>query len=395
MTNATPSEDSKSNQTDTTQTSVTASSVTDAVGRSVDGHRVLLVDDQPMIGEAVRRLLADQADITFAFCKDAAKALSTAEEFQPTVILQDLVMPDIDGLDLVSQFRSHPSTEKIPVIMLSANEEAATKAQLLEAGANDYLIKLPHQIELIARIRVHSEAYKRLLERDAAFGALERSLADLTREREKSERLLRNILPDTIAERLKNNVSTIAETYSSVSVLFADLCGFTTFSERVDASQLVDLLDDIFSAFDHLANAYGVEKIKTIGDAYMAVAGLPEARDDHAEAVAGMALGMLEAFRGVMRNRGLSMEVRIGIHSGPVVAGVIGKHKFSYDLWGDTVNTASRMESHGEPSRVHVSQGTYTLLQDRYRFTDRGEMNVKGKGMQQTYFLLGRHENAS
>ena len=222
-----------------------------------------------------------------------------------------------------------------------------------------------------------------------------RQLADLTREREKSERLLRNILPDTIAERLKNNVSTIAETYSSVSVLFADLCGFTTFSERVDASQLVDLLDDIFSAFDHLANAYGVEKIKTIGDAYMAVAGLPEARDDHAEAVAGMALGMLEAFRGVMRNRGLSMEVRIGIHSGPVVAGVIGKHKFSYDLWGDTVNTASRMESHGEPSRVHVSQGTYTLLQDRYRFTDRGEMNVKGKGMQQTYFLLGRHENAS
>ena len=395
MTNATPSEDSKSNQTDTTQTSVPASSVTDAVGRSVDGHRVLLVDDQPMIGEAVRRLLADQADITFAFCKDAAKALSTAEEFQPTVILQDLVMPDIDGLDLVSQFRSHPGTEKIPVIMLSANEEAATKAQLLEAGANDYLIKLPHQIELIARIRVHSEAYKRLLERDAAFGALERSLADLTREREKSERLLRNILPDTIAERLKNNVSTIAETYSSVSVLFADLCGFTTFSERVDASQLVDLLDDIFSAFDHLANAYGVEKIKTIGDAYMAVAGLPEARDDHAEAVAGMALGMLEAFRGVMRNRGLSMEVRIGIHSGPVVAGVIGKHKFSYDLWGDTVNTASRMESHGEPSRVHVSQGTYKLLQDRYRFTDRGEMNVKGKGMQQTYFLLGRHENAS
>ena len=395
MNDATSSEDSKSNQAGTTQTSVTASSVTDAVGRSVDGHRVLLVDDQPMIGEAVRRLLADQADITFAFCKDAAKALSTAEEFQPTVILQDLVMPDIDGLDLVSQFRSHPSTEKIPVIMLSANEEAATKAQLLEAGANDYLIKLPHQIELIARIRVHSEAYKRLLERDAAFGALERSLADLTREREKSERLLRNILPDTIAERLKNNVSTIAETYSSVSVLFADLCGFTTFSERVDASQLVDLLDDIFSAFDHLANAYGVEKIKTIGDAYMAVAGLPEARDDHAEAVAGMALGMLEAFRGVMRNRGLSMEVRIGIHSGPVVAGVIGKHKFSYDLWGDTVNTASRMESHGEPSRVHVSQGTYTLLQDRYRFTDRGKMNVKGKGMQQTYFLLGRHENAS
>lgn len=388
------SSDINSQQPNDTRTSVAAPAVKEAVGRSVDGHRVLLVDDQPMIGEAVRRLLVDQADMTFAFCKDASKAVTTAEEFQPTVILQDLVMPDIDGLDLVGKFRSHAGTEKIPIIMLSATEEAATKAQLLEAGANDYLIKLPHQIELIARIRVHSEAYKRLLERDAAFGALERSLTDLTREREKSERLLRNILPDTIAERLKNNVSTIAESFSSVSVLFADLCGFTTFSERVDASQLVDLLDDIFSAFDHLANAYGVEKIKTIGDAYMAVAGLPEARDDHAEAVAGMGLGMLEAFRGVMRNRGLSMEVRIGIHSGPVVAGVIGKHKFSYDLWGDTVNTASRMESHGEPSRVHVSQATYALLKDRYRFTDRGEMMVKGKGMQQTYFLLGRNEDS-
>ena len=364
-----------------------------AVGPAIDGHRVLLIDDQPMIGEAVRRLLADQADISYCFCREADKAFETAEQFRPTVILQDLVMPGIDGLDLVRQFRRRDATAQIPVIVLSATEEAATKAELLEAGANDYLVKLPHQIELFARIRVHSEAYKRLLERDAAFTALERSLADLTREREKSERLLRNILPDTVAERLKNNLGTIAESYPSVSVLFADLCGFTTFSQHVDASQLVDLLDDIFSAFDHLANAYGVEKIKTIGDAYMAVAGLPEPRDDHAEAVAGMALGMLEAFRGVMRNRGLSMEVRIGIHSGPVVAGVIGKHKFSYDLWGDTVNTASRMESHGEPSRVHVSEATQLMLKDRFRFADRGEMAVKGKGLQRTFFLLGRTDS--
>ena len=153
-------------------------SVQEAVGRSVDGHRVLLVDDQPMIGEAVRRLLVNQADMTFAFCKDASKAVTTAEEFQPTVILLDLVMPDIDGLDLVGKFRSHAGTEKIPVIMLSATEEAATKAQLLEAGANDYLIKLPHQIDLLLE-SVPPEAYKRLLERDAAFGT-ERSLADPT-----------------------------------------------------------------------------------------------------------------------------------------------------------------------------------------------------------------------
>ena len=391
MTDASSS-DSSSQQPNDAQTSVAAPAVKEVVGRSVDGHRVLLVDDQPMIGEAVRRLLADQADMTFAFCKDASKAVATAEEFQPTVILQDLVMPDIDGLDLVGKFRSHSGTEKIPVIMLSATEEAATKAQLLEAGANDYLIKLPHHIELIARIRVHSEAYKRLLERDAAFGALERSLADLTREREKSERLLRNILPDTIAERLKNNVSTIAESFSSVSVLFADLCGFTTFSERVDASQLVDLLDDIFSAFDHLANAYGVEKIKTIGDAYMVASGVPIERSDHAHALAAFALDMQSELKAIATDLNRDLDIRIGIHSGPVTAGVIGTQKFAYDLWGDTVNTASRMESNGKVGSIQISEETKNLLEGAFTIEERGKVAMKGKGELMTYFLQGSVE---
>ena len=267
--------------------------------------------------------------------------------------------------------------------MLSARDEPVVKAELLGAGANDYLVKLPDQIELIARIRVHSEAYLRLLERNAAFAALER-------EREKSEQLLRNILPETIASRLKDGPGTIAESFPAVTVLFADLCGFTDFSQRVDARHLVALLDEIFSAFDRLALGLGVEKIKTIGDAYMAVAGLPEPRDDHADAIAEMAIGMLDAFRDLMQVRGVALQVRIGVHSGPVVAGVIGRHKFTYDLWGDTVNLASRMESHGEPSRIHVSAATRGLLGDRYRFADRGEVTVKGKGAVRTFFLLGR-----
>ncbi|MCX7402104.1 MAG: response regulator [Planctomycetia bacterium] len=354
------------------------------------GHRVLLVDDQKLLGEVVRRMLADQPDILFEFCSDADQALKTAAAFQPSVILQDLVMPGIDGLDMVRRFRSVAASASVPVIVLSAREEAVVKAQLFEAGANDYLVKLPDKIELIARIRVHSEAYRRLLERNAAFEALEQSLADLKREREKSERLLLNILPEQIAARLKNSESTIAESFSSVTVLFADLCGFTEFSQHVDAQQLVALLDEIFSAFDRLAHVHGVEKIKTIGDAYMAVAGLPVHRPDHAQAVATMAIGMQEAFRGVMRSRGLSLEVRIGIHSGPVVAGVIGRHKFTYDLWGDTVNIASRMESHGEPSRIHISDSTRTLLEGEFQFADRGEVNIKGKGLMCTAFLLGR-----
>lgn len=353
-------------------------------------HRVLLIDDQAMIGEAVRRLLADQADVAYEFCRDWTQAVEVATAFQPTVILQDLIMPGIDGLEMVGHFRRNPATADVPIIVLSAREEPVVKARLLDAGASDYLVKLPDQVELIARIRVHSDGYRRLLERNAAFAQLEQSLAELGREREKSERLLRTILPATIAERLKNGEATIAESFADVTVLFADLCGFTEFSERVDPQHVVALLDEIFSSFDHLANAHGVEKIKTIGDAYMAVSGLPVPRPDHAEAMAVMAIGMQEAFRGVMRQRGVALELRIGIHSGPVAAGVIGRQKFTYDLWGDTVNVASRMESHGEPSRIHVSPATRALLGDTFRFADRGAVNVKGRGVLHTFFLLGR-----
>ena len=353
-------------------------------------HRVLLIDDQAMIGEAVRRLLADQTDVAYDFCRDWTQAVDVATAFQPTVILQDLIMPGIDGLEMVGHFRRNPTTADVPIIVLSAREEPMVKARLLDAGASDYLVKLPDQVELIARIRVHSDGYRRLLERNAAFAQLEQSLAELGREREKSERLLHNILPATIAERLKNGEATIAESFSDVTVLFADLSGFTEFSEHVDPQQVVGLLDEIFSTFDHLAHAHGVEKIKTIGDAYMAVSGLPVPRSDHAEAMAVMAIGMQDAFRSVMRNRGLALELRIGMHSGPVAAGVIGRQKFTYDLWGDTVNLASRMESHGEPSRIHVSPTTRALLGDAFRFADRGEVSVKGRGTLHTFFLLGR-----
>ena len=166
-------------------------------------HRVLLVDDQAMIGAAVQRLVTGADDIDFEFRRTAEAALAAAEEFRPTVILQDLVMPDVEGLDMVGRFRELPATAHVPVIVLSAQEEPTIKAQLLGAGASDYLVKLPDEVELVARIRVHSEGYHRLVERNAAFAALEKSLAELREEREKSERLLLNILPAKIAARLK------------------------------------------------------------------------------------------------------------------------------------------------------------------------------------------------
>jgi class 3 adenylate cyclase len=210
----------------------------------------------------------------------------------------------------------------------------------------------------------------------------------------RSDRLLLNILPRPIAERLKRDASAIAEAYAEVTVLFADIVDFTRLSAGITPRQLVDLLNDVFSEFDRLAEQHGLEKIKTIGDAYMVVGGLPALRPDHAEAVAEMALEMQRALEGCAMRAGTPLALRIGIHSGPVVAGVIGKKKFIYDLWGDTVNTASRMESHGLPDAIQVSEATYERLRDRYLFRERGVIPIKSKGEMTTYLMLGRKDAA-
>lgn len=210
----------------------------------------------------------------------------------------------------------------------------------------------------------------------------------LGQERERSERLLLNILPASIAERLKSSEASIADHSDAVTVLFADIVGFTPLSARKTPQALVQMLDRIFTEFDTLAEAHGLEKIKTIGDAYMAAAGLPERRADHAPAAARMAQGMLEAVARIAVETGEALAVRIGLHSGPVVAGVIGTKKFSYDMWGDTVNTASRMESHGVPGAVHCSAATAALLQHGFALTARGAVEVEGKGAMHTFLLM-------
>jgi len=216
-------------------------------------------------------------------------------------------------------------------------------------------------------------------------------------EQAKSEKLLLNIFPQPIAHQLKQNDLTdrqvgvvIAEQFPSVTILFADLVGFTPLSSNLQAHELVELLNRIFSQFDHLCEKYGVEKIKTIGDAYMVAGGLPLLRDDHAEAIANMALEMQDLIRQFETPFEQPFQIRIGINTGPVVAGVIGRRKFIYDLWGDAVNVASRMESQGEPGKIQVTHQTYELLRNTYHFHERGKIEVKGKGEMFTYWLLGQ-----
>jgi len=225
---------------------------------------------------------------------------------------------------------------------------------------------------------------------------IDEQVEELAAEKARAEELLLNVLPASIAERLKRGQRPIADGFPRVSVLFADIVGFTKMSERVTPEQLVERLNRMFSSFDDLADKLKLEKIKTIGDAYMVAGGLHSHEYDHAQTIAEMALGMQRRASEFASEFGEALSIRVGIHTGPVVAGVIGKRKFIYDVWGDTVNTASRMESHGEPGMIHVTEDTCRLLKDSYELEARGEIQIKGKGPMRTWFLRGRlHEAGS
>jgi PAS domain S-box-containing protein len=214
--------------------------------------------------------------------------------------------------------------------------------------------------------------------------------AELRQQQVISERLLLNVLPQPIAERLKRNNTTIADHFPSATVLFADLVDFTELAAQTSPVELVDLLNSIFSAFDQLAEDHHLEKIKTIGDAYMLVGGVPTLMVSHLEAIADVAIALMQTIKTFRTPCQKPLNLRIGIHTGPVVAGVIGTSKFIYDLWGDTVNVASRMESLGKPGRIQVTAEVYNRLKHRYQFEERGDVEVKGKGKMMTYWLLDR-----
>jgi class 3 adenylate cyclase len=230
------------------------------------------------------------------------------------------------------------------------------------------------------QIQIHSERLEELVTQRTK---------ELSDEKQTSERLLLNVLPHAIANRLKGGEHLIVDRFDAVTVLFADIVGFTTLSAVTTPEKLVTMLNDLFSSFDKLAEKHGLEKIKTIGDAYMVVSGIPQPAADHAVRIARMGEDIITAVAAYAAREATPLEIRIGVHSGPVVAGVIGQKKFIYDLWGDTVNTASRMESHGLPGRVHLSEATAELLRDHYELEPRGEIDIKSKGKMRT-FVLGK-----
>ncbi len=344
--------------------------------------RLLIVDDSPESREILALLCEKIGHIpTTVESGEAALELAKTRDFD--VVILDIMMPGMDGYEVLARLKSHPETRDTPVLILSGYTELDSIVRCIKLGAEDYLPKPFKAILLKARIGACLEK-KRLRDRDKLI------IRQLEEEQKKSDKLLLNILPGSIADRLKQGEEVIVDSFASVTVLFADLVGFSQLAARLSPNELVRSLNDVFSRFDRLARECGLEKIKTIGDAYMAVAGVPERCQNHAERAADMALAMQDEILSFNRQTGHSLKVRIGLHSGPVVAGVIGTHKFTYDLWGDTVNIASRMESHGHPSAIQVSENTERILRDTFLFITRGRIQIKGQGELMTYLLGGK-----
>ena len=349
---------------------------------AVQPSRILVVDDNASNRDLLSRRLERQGH-TVLQAEDGTIALAMVEKEALDLVLLDLMMPGISGYDVLASLKSDPRFQEIPVIMISALSELDSTVRCIEAGADDYLAK-PFDPTLL-RARVGSSLEKKHL-RDR-----EREMIEALRiEKERSELLLLNILPKGIVTRLNSGETIIADQRSNVTILFADIIAFTKLSSRLSAGDLVRLLNGLFSEFDRLAVSLGVEKIKTIGDAYMVAGGLPEPRADHAHAVADMALAMIETVERMNCELPIALQMRIGIHSGDVVAGIIGTHKFAYDIWGDAVNIASRMESHSLPNRIQISTATHRHLHESFRLEPHGSVDIKGKGPMETYFLIGR-----
>ena len=364
--------------------------------------KILIIDDQQGYFVSLRKYLAQfdfNADC-FGNVKDAMHALASGEY---GLLMISVDLKEMNGFELAGIIKDQDHSRDIPIIFIS--EKPQPKDDIiagLQIGGVDFMVKPFDIILLMLKVRNYltfSYAMKMLVSNNLELTRLNKLLEEniaysnnlntlLTKEKQRSDDLLLNILPAEVAEELKDKGSAAAKYFTDVSVLFTDFVGFTKAGEQFSPQELVNELDTCFKAFDRIISKHGVEKIKTIGDSYMAVSGLPAANVNHAEQVVHAAIEII----GFMKNRKLELgdrtfEVRIGIHSGNVVAGIVGLKKFAYDIWGDAVNTASRIEQHGEPNKINISQSTFNLINTRFKCEHRGAIVAKNKGSLDMYFV--------
>ena len=340
---------------------------------------ILIVEDSPVNRKILGELLQKQG-YTVINAASGEEALKLVTTVLPDLIILDILLPGMNGYATCIQLKDEPATRDIPVIFISSLDATEDKIGGFEAGGVDYITKPFHPAEVIARICTHLR-----------IRHLQRKLAQqnmlLQEEKQKSEDLLQNVLPRRIARELLATGHCAPKLFAEATVCFADIVEFTAASSHLSPETIISELNEIFTGFDAIATRHHCERMKTIGDAYLFVCGVPKPDPHHAENIVRSALEMIEFLDKRNQRARYSWQIRVGIHSGPVVGGVVGTEKYLYDIFGDTVNIAARMEELGTPMHVNVSHKTRTILGDRFPFARGKEIEVKGKGRQVMYTL--------
>ena len=347
--------------------------------------RILIAEDDLDSRLLLKRTL-ENAGFQVACAENGRQAWQMFQREDFRLVLSDWQMPEMGGLELVKKICASDKGAYVYLILVTARDAKSDLVQAMDAGADDYVTKPYDKNELLARVR----AGMRIIE-------LEQSLQEKNRlliaEQENSERLLLSIFPRPIAERLRKETGVIADSFSSASVLFADINNFASLAAKKTPLEIVELLNQLFCSFDRLADRFGLEKIKTIGDSYMVAGGILEPRPDHASVVAAMALAMQKELTGFDWRTSEPLQLRIGIDSGPVIAGVIGNARLAYDLWGETVQTAEQLKNFGLPGSIQTSAASFELLRNAYILEERGEFYLPGSGEITTYLLTGAQDS--
>jgi adenylate cyclase len=349
---------------------------------------LLIVDDNDGNRDVLaRRLLREGYEIMLA--EGGGQALKMLDRYPFDAVLLDIMMPEIDGYAVLAELKKKPVLRHLPVVMISALDDLESVVRCIQMGADDYLFKPFNAVLLRARIAALVDR-KRLRDDERKRAKdLERAFNETQKQRKRSEELLLNILPAVIARELQANNCVQPLYFEDVTVAFADIVGFTRSTEELPAEDLVHVLHQYFSAFDRIIGRYGLEKLKTIGDCYMFAGGMPVRRPSHPVDSVLAAFEMIHAAEQMGRAGPVDWKLRIGIHTGPVIAGVVGIHKFAFDIWGDTVNLSSRMESSGEAARINLSAASFSRIKDFFACEGRGRIGIKHGGKTEMYFANG------
>jgi adenylate cyclase len=368
--------------------------VSDDAARRVPpvGGRILVVDDNAANRDMLsRRLYREGYSVETA--SNGREALQKLEDGGFDLVLLDIVMPELDGFAVLQRIRAEPRWKEVAVIMISAVDEIHSVVRCIEMGAEDYLPKPFDPVLLRARIGAILDRKRLRDEERLRTAQMETAFKEAKRQKQVSEDMLRNILPAKIADELQNRGTVEPMYFEDVTIGFTDFVGFTLATEKLAAEEIVGLLHEYFTAFDRIVSRYGLEKMKTIGDSYMFVSGMPDRRPSHPVDAVLAALEMVETVRAMARpEEGIEWQMRVGLHTGPVIAGVVGIHKFAFDVWGDSVNFSSRVESSGAPNRVNLSERTYSRVKDFVRCTPRGRVHTKDGREVDMFFVDGVYD---